>query len=409
MSYRRPQAATLASRLAEPPRLLQILAGPRQVGKSTLIRQVLDDRPVGSSMALDAQAREPSPDPRRAAEWLNEQWHLALANARAWQASGHPKARTLPFVLAIDEIQHVPQWSTAVKGLWDANRSSGAGIHVVLLGSAPLLVQQGLAESLTGRYELLRLPHWSFTEMSDCFGITLDRYLYFGGYPGSAPLFDDEARWRAYIRDALIEPSIERDVLAMARVDTPATLRRLFELGCEYSAQVLALDRVRRTLGEGHVLTLTHHLTLLGHAGLLTGLRKFADQTIRQRQSPPKFQVLNNALLSAQGTHRFQEAKADRSRWGRLVESAVGAHLLNTADADTRIHYWRESALEVDFVIEHRGRLAAIEVKSQAVGTRHKGLAEFVRRHANARRWTVGSEGLPLGEFFMRDAADWVS
>jgi hypothetical protein len=245
--------------------------------------------------------------------------------------------------------------------------------------------------------------------MTQCFGITLDQYLYFGGYPGSAPLLADEERWRGYVRASLIEPSIERDVLAMARVDAPATLRRLFELGSEYSAQILALDRVRRTLGEGHVLTLAHHLTLLGHAGLLTGLHKYAAQTIRQRQSPPKFQVLNNALFSAQGTHRFDEARADRSRWGRLVESAVGAHLINTADQDTRVHYWRESNLEVDFVVEHRGRVAALEVKSQGASGRHAGLDEFARRYPDSRCWTVGSDALPLGEFFLRSAADWVS
>jgi predicted AAA+ superfamily ATPase len=210
------------------------------------------------------------------------------------------------------------------------------------------------------------------------------------------------------VRGSLIEPSIERDVLAMTRVDAPATLRRLFELGCEYSAQVLALNRVSQTLGAGHVLTLAHYLTLLDQAGLLAGLHKYANQTIRQRQSPPKFQVLNNALFSAQGTHGFAEALADRSRWGHLVESAVGVHLLNSADQDTRIHYWREASLEVDFVIEHRGRLAAIEVKSRGVKGRLTGLDEFCRRHPQARRWVVGSEALPVGEFLLRPASAWV-
>ena len=408
MPFRRNQASILSERLSEPPSLIQILAGPRQVGKSTLIRQVLSDRPIGSYKSLDAEAN--SPKAAAAGErWLQEQWGFAAEGANDWQQSGHPLAARLPYVLVIDEIQHIEQWSTTIKGLWDAGKTTGSGLHLVLLGSAPLLVQQGLNESLTGRYELLRIPHWSFTEMADCFDLTLEKYIYFGGYPGSASLIEDEERWRSYVRDSLIEPSIERDVLAMARVDAPATLRRLFELGCEYSAQILALNRVSQTLGAGHVLTLAHHLTLLGHAGLLTGLQKFAAQTIRQRMSPPKFQVLNNALFSARGTHRFDEAKADRSRWGRLVESAVGAHLLNTADQDTSIHYWRESSLEVDFVIEHRGRLAAIEVKSGNYERRLAGIAEFCKRHPDAKRWVVGTDELPLSEFLMRPAAAWTT
>ncbi len=407
MPYTRPQADTLTQRLSEPPRLIHILAGPRQVGKSTLVQQVLHARPVGSYRMLDAEALAPSgTDPGGA--WITEQWAQAESSAVAWRESGHPLAERLAYVLVLDEIQHVEQWSTAVKGIWDAGKAHGAGIHLVLLGSAPLLVQQGLNESLTGRYELLRLSHWSFPEMSECFGFSLDQYIYFGGYPGSAPLIGDEERWRGYVRGSLIEPSIERDVLAMARVDAPATLRRLFELGSEYSAQILALNRVSQTLGAGHVLTLAHYLTLLSQAGLLAGLHKFANQTVRQRQSPPKFQVMNNALYSAQGTHGFAEARADRSRWGHLVESTVGVHLLNSADQDTRIHYWREASLEVDFVIEHRGRLAAIEVKSQGVKGRLTGLDEFCRRHPLARRWVVGSDALPLGEFLMRPASAWV-
>lgn len=407
MTYTRPQALILTQRLSEPPRLIHILAGPRQVGKSTLVQQVLHRRPVGSYRLLDVEALAP----RQAAAggtWIADQWALAESAAAAWRDSGHPLAQQLPYVLVLDEIQHVEQWSTAVKGVWDAGKARGTGAHLVLLGSAPLLVQQGLNESLTGRYELLRLPHWSFPEMTECFGISLDQYIYFGGYPGSAPLMADEERWRSYVRGSLIEPSIERDVLAMTRVDAPATLRRLFELGCEYSAQVLALNRVSQTLGAGHVLTLAHYLTLLDQAGLLAGLHKYANQTIRQRQSPPKFQVLNNALFSAQGTHGFAEALADRSRWGHLVESAVGVHLLNSADQDTRIHYWREASLEVDLVIEHRGRLAAIEVKSQGVKGRLTGLDEFCRRHPQARRWVVGSEALPVGEFLLRPASAWV-
>jgi predicted AAA+ superfamily ATPase len=357
---------------------------------------------------LDVEERAPNKE-ESGARWISERWYEAQADAQAWSESGHPLSVNLPYVLVLDEIQHIPQWSTAIKGIWDAGKRQGLNIHLVLLGSAPLLVQRGLTESLTGRYELLRIPHWTFPEMSECFGMTLEQFIYFGSYPGCAKFIQDEERWRGFVRGSLIEPSIERDVLAMARVETPATLRRLFELGCDYSAQILALNRVSQTLGAGHVLTLAHYLTLLKHAGLLTGLHKYAVQPIRQRQSPPKFQVLNNALFSAMGSHGYEQALADRSKWGRLVESAVGTHLMSTATQDTQIHYWRDSGVEVDFVIEHRGQLAAIEVKSGGIGQRMQGLDEFCRRYPQARRLVVGSDTLPLGEFLMQPAHAWVA
>jgi len=412
--YQRPVSKVLESRLIEVPERLQILAGPRQVGKTTLIQQVLasraDDPAQSEAMASDGlashQPRHES-DVARTVGWVQSHWQIAERRASAWDQSGHPAAEKLPFVLVLDEIQRVTQWSSHIKGLWDGARQRGMRMHVVLLGSAPLLVQQGLNESLTGRYELLRVGHWSFAEMNDAFGLTLDQFIHFGGYPGSAVLIGDEQRWRGYVRDALIEPSIEKDVLAMARVDSPAMLRRLFELGSDYSAQIVALNNVSRTLGEGHTLTLAHHLTLLGQAGLLSGLQKYAGQAIRRRGSPPKFQVHNNALMTAGATYGFDEARADRSYWGRLAESAVGAHLVNTADSDTRIHYWREADIEVDFVVECRGKLAAIEVKTGPGVTRHKGLDEFCRRYPDARRWIAGSDELPLGEFLQQDASYW--
>lgn len=407
MDFRRAHFRALDQRLTEPPRLIQILAGPRQVGKSTLVRQVLEERPVQAVRFEDAQAVVHASD-EEARNWLVAKWRQAAQAAADWRSSSLGVASGLPFTLAIDEVQSVPQWSTVVKALWDAERAR-SGMHLVLLGSAPLLVQQGLNESLTGRYELQTLPHWSFAEMRDCFGTTLDEHLYFGSYPGSARLFSDELRWRDYVRFSLVEPSIERDVLAMERVDAPALMRRLFELGCDFSAQILAMTKVSQTLGAGHVQTLNHYLTLLRHAGLLTGLQKHAANTLRQRQSPPKFQVLNNALMNALGRHTFEQAKADRSRWGRLVESAVGSHLLNTADSSTRIHYWRDGALEVDFVVEGPAGTVAIEVKSGFAEPRPPGLQEFLRRNPGARQLVVGGEEVPLHEFLLRSAKEWLA
>ena len=415
--FQRPIGSSIAARLAEAPHRIQILVGPRQVGKTTLVDQILNraGRPVNSRTLLAAEAspvaveealawNRPS---RIGPDWLIAQWVRAEASAKAWDESKHPDAKTTPFVLAIDEVQRLPQWSTLVKGLWDRTRALGVRMHLLLLGSSPLLMQQGLTESLLGRYELLRLGHWSFDEMNTAFNLSLEQYIYFGGFPGSARFIGDETRWREYVREALIAPNIEKDVFEMFRVDKPALLRELFSLGCAYSGQIMALDKAKGRLG-GHTLTLSHQLTLLSHAGLLTGLHKYAGQLVRQRQSPPKFMVHNTALMSAMGSHGFDEARADRGHWGRVVESAVGAHLINTADGDTKLHYWRDGDDEADFVVERRGRLTAIEVKSRPDAARHRGLDEFQRRHPNARTLLVGGDEMPLGEFLRRPATEWV-
>jgi uncharacterized protein len=431
MNYVRALYHRLCDRLLESPKRLQILAGPRQVGKTTMVRQVLAGRPAAAARYVAADATWPSVLPDeftadfadnrslvpaiagltrpRDTRWLLEEWQLAAHAALSWQRSGHPLAAALPFVFVIDEIQKVPQWSATIKGLWDQHSAEHLPMHLVLLGSAPLLMQQGLSESLAGRFEVLTMGHWSFAEMNDAFNFSLDQYLY-GGFPGSAHDIADEARWRDYLLHSLIRPNIEKDILAMTRVDKPGLLKQLFEVGCVYSGQIVSLDKVLGQLHDaGNVTTLSRYLDLLGHAGLLAGLQKYSTQTLRQRKSPPKFQVLNNALMSATGSHGFAEARTDRSHWGRLVESAVGAHLLNTADADTHIHYWREGALEVDFVIERRGKLLAVEVKSGHARLAQPGLMEFSRRHGACPTLLVGTDALPVGEFLRYPAAHWVA
>ena len=425
--YFRPLYRQLFERLSERPKRMQILAGPRQVGKTTLVRQLLAERPAlsGRYVAADGPTRPyvsqtfPTSKASTAGtgigaqgrgegRWLVDQWETATAEATAWRNSGHPAAETQPFVFAIDEIQKVPHWSEIVKGLWDQQLASDTSMHCVLLGSSPLLMQKGLSESLAGRYEVIPMTHWSFEEMNDGFNFTLEQYLYFGGFPGSASYVHDEARWRSYIVQGLIEPNIERDILMMTRVDKPGLLKQLFDVGCAYSSQIVSLDKTLGQLNDaGNVTTLARYLELLGQAGLLTGLQKYSDRELRRRKSPPKFQVLNNALMSAKGTHSFDEARADRSHWGRLVESAIGAHLVNTAVGDTRIHYWREGSLEIDFVIEHRGKLVAVEVKSGRANPIHRGLAAFSSAHDACPTLLVGSNELPIGEFLRYPAAHW--
>lgn len=281
----------------------------------------------------------------------------------------------------------------------------------MLLGSAPLLVQQGLTESLAGRFEVVHLPHWSLAEMRAAFGFSLDQYVLFGGYPGAAPLVGEPERWRRYILDALVETTIARDVLLLTRVDKPALLRRLFELGCRYSGQVLSYTKMLGQLHDaGNTTTLAHYLDLLGAAGLLTGLPKYSGSALRRRGSSPKLQVLNTALMSAQGGVRLEAARADRDIWGRLVESAVGAHLANAATAGRcEVFYWREGNREVDFVVRAGRAVTAIEVKSGRSCDTHPGLAVFADRFRPARKLLVGGDGIPVEEFLLEPVAHWIA
>ena len=394
--FQRDYAAILAARLGEPRRFLHVVAGPRQVGKTTLVQHVLAefDRP-----SVFVSADEPA---LRDTAWLAAQWERARLVAKDAGKRGA--------VLALDEAQKIPGWSEAAKRLWDEDTRARLPLRVVLLGSAPLLVQRGLAESLAGRFEILHLPHWSFAEMRAAFGYSLEQYLYFGGYPGAAPLADDPPRWRRYLLDALIETTIARDVLLLTRVDKPALLRRLFELGCRYSGQVLSYTKMLGQLHDaGNTTTLAHYLELLAGAGMLTGLPKYAGAAVRSRGSSPKLQVFNTALLTAQSGLAPAEARADREFWGRLTESAVGAHLANAAACGLcELFYWREGNREVDFVLRAGRRLVAIEVKSGRAPVAHSGLAAFSDAFKPKRSLLVGGDGIPVNEFLSRPVADWL-
>ncbi|MBI2822949.1 MAG: ATP-binding protein [Acidobacteria bacterium] len=392
-AYSRPQAGVLARRLAEPRRFIQVLAGPRQVGKTTLAQHVAEaaDLPVQF-----ASADEPT---LRGAEWIAQQWEAARLLA------GNSAA-----ILVLDEVQKATGWSESVKRLWDEDTRQRRLLKVVLLGSAPLLIQHGLSESLAGRFEILYLPHWSLAEMRAAFGWSVDRFLFYGGYPGGAPLVQDHDRWVRYIRDALIETTIARDVLLLTRVDKPALLRRLFELGCRYSGQVLSYTKMLGQLHDaGNTTTLAHYLELLRAAGMLTGLPKYAGRAVRQRGSSPKLQVLNTALLSAQSGLAWDEARADREFWGRLVESAVGAHLANAALASLcELFYWRDRNREVDFVVRAGRFLTAIEVKSGRRVDTQPGLTAFADAYKPTRKLLIGGDGIPLEEFLSRPVEHWV-
>jgi uncharacterized protein len=393
-SYRRPQATVLAERLAEPRRFLQVVAGPRQVGKSTLVQQVTDEL---SLPVRYVTADEPT---LRGADWISQQWEAARL-----EVSGKEGA-----VLVLDEIQKIPAWSETVKRLWDEDTRKKRPLKVVLLGSAPLLIAQGLTESLAGRFETLRLPHWSYAEMRDAFGWKIDQYLTFGGYPGAAPLIRDPVRWSRYIADSLIETSIARDVLLLTRVDKPALLRRLFELACRYSGQILSYTKMLGQMQDaGNTTTLAHYLDLLAGAGMVCGLQKYAGDAARSRGSSPKLQVLNTALMTVTSGMSPGEAQADREFRGRLVESAIGAHLANAAAVgECELFYWRDRGQEVDFVVRSGSRLTAIEVKSGRAPQAHAGTEAFAAAFKVRRKLLLGDDGISVEDFLSRPVADWL-
>lgn len=396
MTYQRPQATILAKRLREPRRFMQVVAGPRQVGKTTLVQQVVEA--CGLPMRF-ASADEPT---LRGDTWIEQQWDAARLLAQDSNKRGA--------VLVLDEIQKVPGWSETVKRLWDQDTRKRCPLKVLILGSAPLLIARGLTESLAGRFELLHLPHWSYTEMREAFDVSLDEFVFYGGYPGAAPLIREPKRWARYIIDALIETSISRDVLLLTRIDKPALLRRLFELACRYSGQILSYTKMLGQLQDaGNVTTLAHYLDLLAGAGMVCGLQKFASDAARQRGSSPKLQVFNTALLTAQSGLTLKQARADGEFWGRLTESAVGAHLANAAaSGDCALTYWRERNHEVDFVVEAGRRLTAIEVKSGRAPLAHGGSSAFAAAFKPKRNLLVGGDGIALEEFFGKPVAHWV-
>jgi len=361
-----------------------------------LIRQALAELRVPSHYA---SADLPTVQHRG---WIGAQWEIGRQRARS--------GGDLGAVLVLDEVQKVPGWSDVVKAYWDADTAAGLPLKVVLLDSAPLLMHRGLTESLAGRFEILRSTHWSYAEMREAFGWDLDRYLFFGGYPGAATLVDDETRWAAYVRDALIETTISRDALLLTRVDKPALLRQLFELGCSYSAEVLSYQKMVGQLRDaGNTTTLAGYLQLLSAAGLLTGLHKYSGAAVRRRASSPKVLVLNTALMTALSGLSMADMKARPDRWGRLVETAVGAHLVaGLAGTGASVTYWRERHREVDFVVERGDSLVAIEVKSGRRTRELPGLDDFRARHPRARPLLVGADGVPLEEFLLTHPDNWL-
>jgi predicted AAA+ superfamily ATPase len=388
--YKRNIFKRLMSRLAESRRFIQVLSGPRQTGKTTLAQQAMAGIKISNHYAT---ADEPALKDRA---WIEQQWEVARLKTK----SGGRKKKAL---LVFDEIQKITGWSETVKRLWDEDTANKLPLQVLVLGSSALLVQRGLAESLAGRFEVIPVTHWSFEEMRKAFGWNVDEYIFFGGYPGAAELIQEEERWSNYIRDALIETTLSRDILLMTRVDKPALLRRLFQLGCNYSGQVLSYQKMLGQLQDaGNTTTLAHYLDLLQSAGILTGLSKYAGQCVRQRASSPKLLVLNTALMSASGSVKMKEAKQEPNQWGRWVESAVGSSLANgIIGKNIELFYWSSRNREVDFVLSRKNELIAIEVRSGRNRGNFPGVDAFSKEFKVKRKLLVGPQGIALDEFLL--------
>ena len=387
-----PYLQAITERILEPRKFIQVVFGPRQVGKTTTIAQVTERINMPSySVTADAV-------PAGNYNWIDEQWETARLMLQQSEAS--------ELLLVIDEIQKISNWSEIVKLLWDTDTKEKTNIKVILLGSSRLLIQQGLTESLAGRFETTYMGHWSFPAMQEAFGWNEQQYAWFGGYPGAASLIGDEQRWKNYVSNSLIETSISKDILMLTRVDKPALMKRLFELGCLYSGQILSFTKIMGQLADaGNTTTLSNYLNLLDTAGLLGGLEKYSKDVIRKRSSSPKFMVHNTALISAQRYEMFGDIVMKPEQWGRVVESAIGAYLLNLSfSRGYSVYYWRNGNDEVDFVLENRGRTVAIEVKTSNADYT-KGMAAFKKTYQPNRILLVGKGGLPWQDFLKIDPA----
>lgn len=390
--YKHPLYHSIEKRSLASRKFIQIITGPRQVGKTTLIRQLLETIRIPSTY-ISGDAFEGDGQ-----VWLEKTWNAVRMKCSKEKEGGH--------ILAIDEIQKIPGWSQTVKKLWDEDTFTRKRVKVIISGSSSLLFQKGLNESLAGRFELNHMNHWSFSEMREAFGWTTEEYIWFGGYPGSEGLIKDEPRWKKYISESLVETSISKDILMLTRVDKPALMRRLYDLGCLYSGQILSYTKMLGQLQDaGNTVTLAHYLELLDSAGLLAGIEKYSGSIIRQRSSSPKFVARNTALLSSRTEETMSQVLKKPEKWGRFVESAAGAHIINNSKkGNYTLYYWRQGNDEIDYVLRKEGKVIGLEVKSGHTAKRN-GMDAFSRIYKPDKVLLVGEKGISMEEFLKEDPA----
>lgn len=362
--FQRPFVAQLAHRLDGMQPLIQVLTGPRQVGKTTGVRQLMAQcsYPQHYANADDVLVSDRS--------WLLEQWQQALLLGEG-------------ALLVVDEIQKVVNWPETIKALWDAQPGR---LRVLLLGSSALQIQSGVTESLAGRFELLRVHHWTFAELHAAFGYDLPRYLAFGGYPGAVALEHDPDRWYAYMKDAIVEAVIGKDILQSRKVANPALFRQAFEILCAYPAQEISYTKLLGQLQDkGNTDLVKYYIELYGGAFLLHALQKYSPKTWLARSSSPKMLPACPALYSMVAGVDVMRSTEQR---GRAFELVVGAELMQLPG---QVFYWRERNDEVDFVYQYRERLYAIEVKSGRKKSA-RGLDAFCAQEPKALRVIVTPE-----------------
>lgn len=378
--------------MAEPRRRMQIVMGPRQVGKSTLVGQFTE----GISVPFDFFAADGVN--RFDSSWIPNKWQQVRMRMDIHSEQEH--------ILIIDEVQKIRGWSEQVKKEWDEDSRSHRNLKVILLGSSRLLLQKGLEESLEGRFETIKMGYWDWQEMHEAFGFSMDEYVYFGGFPGLAPDIQDEDRWRNLMEDSIISPILTRDILEVEEIRNPALLRQVFELACIESAKELSLTKMQGTMNSGTVPTIKNYLDILNKSMIVQPLQNYSPSRVKEKHSVPKMQVFNNAFRNRFGTFSFDEARVDPAEWGRLVESAVGAHLANRAMTDDyELFYWRnERRQECDYVLRKGQTLVAIEVKSGSVD-KTIGFEKFKEQFADkvTAAFIVGPHALPLDDFFIMD------
>ena len=388
--YKRTEYQIIKERIKESRKFIQVVMGARQIGKSTVVKQVLND--------LDEPYRMFSADniPTTNSAWISDCWAAArsLKENKGWDS----------IVLVIDEMQKITNWSEVVKKEWDADTFNDTNIKVLLLGSSRVLLEKGLSESLAGRFEEIRMTHWSYQEMKECFGFTLDQYIFYGGYPGAAPLIHDEDRFSQYIQSAIIEATINKDILMDTPISKPALLRQTFELGAAYSGEILSLNKMLGSLQDaGNTVTLASYINLLNESGLLCGLQKYSIDLARRRASIPKLQVYNNALKMVYSPLTFEEVLVDRKSWGRIIESCIGAYLVSQSFVHRfEVFYWRERDDEVDFILRKKSSVIAIEVKSNAE-KKTAGLEKFKQLFQPNKAFIVGDGGISIEDFLSMD------
>ncbi len=350
-----PFITKLDQNLIKSPNFIQIIIGPRQVGKTTSILDYLKRKHHNNYHFHSADTLSGN------ISWVSQIWH---------------QARNEKKLLVIDEVQKIENWAEIIKKLWDEEQREKKPIRCVLLGSSSLDLQVGLSESLTGRFQLNFAYQWSFAESKEGYGLNFEEYLKFGGYPASYQLRDDPIQWRSYIRHSILDTVIEKDILIHHKVKSAALFRQAFDLLISYPAQEISFTKLLGQLqNKGNTDLIKGYIQLFEGAFLLKALNKFSLNQLRKRNSSPKILPLCPAFSYVAEMEEYNSEMK-----GHVFESLVGSILLRTG---LDLYYWREGQYEVDFVLNYGKKIWAIEVKS---GRKRKmqGLNQFIKKFPNA-------------------------